>query len=134
MTDVERYPVTAEDLDLEPPVKYRRLLIETIHVYEIWVEDYEDRGAEALAKYENESGTNYELIPKDESPIDASCEVRVPESWETGDYLPQFGPWQVCGAEGCSYVQYPAYSVDPTCHRHRVTGCQRMNLPVKDFA
>lgn len=127
--------VTADDLDLEPPVKLRRLFIETTAVYEVWVDDDEDRGAKDLAAYLNQDPCDLGDLIRSESAIDGEITARAPSEWDVRDpYAPQHGPWQVCPYPLCEVVQYPAYSVDTACHKHRVVGCQHRDLPERVFA
>lgn len=130
-----RSSVTADDLDLEPPIKQRRLVVQTTAVYEIWVDDDEDRGAVELAAYLNQDPCDLGDLIRNESATDGEITVRAPDEWDLRDpFEPQHGPWQVCPFPSCGIVQYPAYSVDTACYKHRVVGCQHRNLPERVFA
>lgn len=122
--------VTADDL--EPPTKRRRLLVETTSVYEVWVDDDDDLGAVAMVKRLEEDGDSHELF-SGLSPIDGGWSWRAPDEWDLYDGS-QHGPWQTCPWPDCERPQYPWYGADPTCSKHSVVGCQRRNLPEREFA
>lgn len=102
--------------ELEPPIKQRRIRIETTQVFEIWVDDDCDEGAEAIAKRLNADGDSYELIPPSGS-IDADYSFRAPYEWES-DSNTQHGPWRLCPETDCQRVQYPWYGAKAWCFEH----------------
>lgn len=103
--------------DLEPPLVRRRIIIETTNIYEVWVEDYDDEGLEALVKREIDSGSAYEYL-HGRSPIDGDFRVRAPDPWDVSDSQ-QHGPWRLCPGVDCQRVEHPFYGTDPRCFEHR---------------
>lgn len=111
---------------LDPPRKQRQMRVTTTATYLVWVDDDEGVGAERLAQHWGDPSDLSDLI-KNESAVDGDITIAAPDQWDR-ILSPQYGPWQQCPFPGCQTVQYPAY-VDPTCWKHRVTGCQHRNLP-----
>lgn len=120
-----------DDLDLEPPIKTRRLLVETYTTYEVWVDDDNDKGAVALAARLTEDGDSHELF-RDGSPVDGGFSWHAPDGgWEPHAERTEHGPWRLCPWPDCKRPQYPWYGADPVCGTHSVIGCQFRHLPEK---
>lgn len=123
-------PVTADDLDLDEPVRRYLLRVTTEAVYEVWVDDRGGRGPQALAEYLNRDACDLSDLIRGESPIDGGISAAVPDEFDLMFHRgEQHGPWALCPFPGCETVEYPAYSTTSTCHRHEVVGCRHRNLP-----
>lgn len=118
-------------------VKSRPLLMESTSTYMVWVEDWDDVGHEAMVNRERDSGDAYEYLGSHPTPIDGDFTVLKVDDYayhwhaHEGEHC---GPWRVCPFQGCGRLGYPAYGVDPTCYQHSVRGCDRRDLPEKEFA
>jgi hypothetical protein len=121
---------------LPGPLKKYPVLMETRQVYMVWIEDHEEQGRDKLIQRERDSGDAYEYLGPNPTPIDGDFTVLEADDWSYSlhdDSVAQ-GPWQVCPFPGCERPSYPAYGADPACFKHSVRGCDRINLPTKEFA
>lgn len=127
------YAVTAEDLDLEAPVKQRRIIVTSSITYAVWVDDDYDDGAEKIAERLNRDPCDLGDLVRHESAIDGEITARPLDQYDWIDEHEVHGPWRQCPWPTCTTVEYPAYSLDPTCYVHSVIGCQHRNLPERAF-